>query len=119
MSQPEDRIKGQVFNVGFDDQNFQIIDLAELIGESLNRPYEVKWYGGKDSRSYRVKFRKFKDTVNFVSSYTIKDGAIEVFEALKDGRLKESPKTDTVEWYKHIIESHNLVSSLTLGQTLL
>jgi nucleoside-diphosphate-sugar epimerase len=119
MSQPEDRINGQVYNVGFDDQNFPIIDLAEKIGKSLNLPYEIKWYGGKDSRTYRVKFKKFMDTVNFGSPHTIEDGALEVFEALKDGRLKDSPKTNTVEWYKHLIESHNLVSSLTLGQTLL
>jgi nucleoside-diphosphate-sugar epimerase len=119
MSQPEDRINGQIFNVGFDDQNFQIFHLAEKIGKSLNLPYEIKWYGSKDNRSYRVDFKKFKETVNFGSPHTIEDGTLEIFEALKNGRLKESPKTDTVEWYKHIIDSHKLVSGLTLGQTLL
>jgi nucleoside-diphosphate-sugar epimerase len=119
MSQLEDRINGQVFNVGFDDQNYQISYLAEKIGKSLNLPYEIKWYGSKDNRSYRVNFKKFKETVSFGSPHTIEEGALEIFEALKDGRLKESLKTDTVEWYKHIINSHNLVSGLTLGQTLL
>ena len=119
MNLPVDKINGQIFNVGFDDQNYQIFHLAELVGKSLNLPYKIKWYGNKDNRSYRVKFKKFKETVNFVAPHPIKDGTLEIFEALKDGRLKESPKTNTVEWYKHIIDSHKLVSSLILGQTLL
>jgi nucleoside-diphosphate-sugar epimerase len=119
MTQPSDKINGQIFNVGFDDQNFQILHLAEMVGKSLNLPYKIHWYGGKDARSYRVKFKKFKETVNFGAPHSIKEGTIEIFEALKDGRLKESLKTNTVEWYKHIIDSHKLVSSLTLGQTLL
>jgi nucleoside-diphosphate-sugar epimerase len=119
MTQPSDKINGQIFNVGFDDQNYQILHLAEMVGKSLDLPYKIHWYGGKDARSYRVKFKKFKETVNFGTPHSIKDGTIEIFEALKDGRLKESLKTNTVEWYKHIIDSHKLVSSLTLGQTLL
>ena len=119
MSQPEDVINGQIFNVGFDDQNYQISHLAEIIGKSLNLPYEIKWYGSKDYRSYRVNFKKFKEAVNFGSPHSITDGTSEIFNALKDGRLTESPKTNTVEWYKLIIDSHKLVSGLILGQSLL
>jgi nucleoside-diphosphate-sugar epimerase len=119
MSQPSDKINGQIFNVGFDDQNYQILYLAELVSKSLDLPYKINWYGGKDTRSYRVKFKKFKETVNFRAPNSIENGTIEIFEALKNGRLKESLKTSTVEWYKYIIDSHKLVSSLTLGQTLL
>jgi nucleoside-diphosphate-sugar epimerase len=119
MTQPLDKINGQIFNVGFDDQNYQILHLAEMVGKSLNLPYKIHWYGRKDARSYRVKFKKFMETVNFGTPISVEDGTIEIFEALKDGRLRESLKTNTVEWYKHIINSHELVSSLTLGQTLL
>jgi nucleoside-diphosphate-sugar epimerase len=119
MSQPSDKINGQIFNVGFDEQNYQIFHLAEMVAKSLNLTYKLKWYGGKDPRSYRVSFKKFKKTVSFGAHHFIEDATIEIFKALRDQRLKESPKTNTVEWYKHIIESHKLVSSLTLGQTLL
>ena len=90
-----------------------------MIGKSLNLPYEIKWYGSKDYRSYRVNFKKFKEAINFGSPHSIVDGTSEIFNALKDGRLTETPKTNTVEWYKLIIDSHKLVSGLILGQSLL
>ncbi len=119
INQPREKISGQVLNVGSDDQNYQVLHLAEIIGKSLNLPYEIEWYGSKDNRSYRVSFKKFKQAVNFKTTHTVKDGTLEIFDSLKDGRLQESPKTNTVEWYKHLIDSYQLVSSLTLGNSLL
>lgn len=101
MMLPPDKINGQVFNVGSDEQNYQILPLAELIGKSLGIPYEIQWYGSGDFRSYKVSFKKFKDLVNFKTAYTPKEGSVEIFEALKTGKLQESLKTKTVEWYKY------------------
>ena len=56
---------------------------------------------------YKVSFKKFKDLVNFKPAYTPKEGSIEIFEALKTGKLQESLKTKTVEWYKHLLNSRD------------
>lgn len=119
MIQSPDKINGQIFNVGSDEQNYQIHPLAELVGQSLGIPYEIEWYGSSDHRSYRVSFKKFKEAVDFKPAYTPKEGAKEIFEALKSGKLVESPKTKTVEWYKHLLASYELVSDVAVKNTIL
>jgi nucleoside-diphosphate-sugar epimerase len=111
-------VNGEIFNVGSDDQNYQIFQLAQLVGNSLHLDYEVEWYGDKDERSYHVSFRKFRDTTRFNPLFTPEEGAQEIFEALKSGKLRDSPKTRTVEWYKYLIESYRLVSDVTMRNTL-
>jgi nucleoside-diphosphate-sugar epimerase len=119
MMQPADKINGQVFNVGSDEQNYQILPLAELIGKSLGIQYEIQWYGSGDFRSYRVSFKKFKDLVNFKPAYSPKEGSLEIFDALKAGKIHESLKTKTVEWYKHLIDSYELISDVAIRNTIL
>lgn len=121
MDQMPDKINGQIFNVGFDEQNYQILPLSELIGKSLNAHYEIDWYGSADSRSYKVTFKKFQETVSndFRPLYTLRDGILEVYTGLKSGKLKESIETKTVEWYKYLIDSYELISEVTIRNTLL
>ncbi len=119
MNHQQDKINGQIFNVGSDEQNYQILPLAEMVGKSLDINYEIDWYGSADSRSYKVSFKKFKDTVDFKPAYTPREGAREIYEALKTGKLVESTKTKTVEWYKHLINSAELVSEVSVRNTIL
>jgi nucleoside-diphosphate-sugar epimerase len=119
LGQPEDAVNGQIFNVGSDGQNYQILPLAELVAESIGIDSKVEWYGSPDSRSYKVSFRKFRDAVGFAPAYTPREGSIEIYEALKSGTLTESPKTKTVEWYKHLIQSHKLASETAMNGSIL
>jgi nucleoside-diphosphate-sugar epimerase len=124
MDTAPDKINGQIFNVGFDEQNYQILPLSELIGKSLNVDYEIDWYGSADFRSYKVSFKKFKEMAssnnnNFRPLYSPQDGALEVFRALKLGKIKDSLQTKTVEWYKYLINSYELMSEVTIRNTLL
>ena len=119
LDKPSDEVNGQIFNVGFDEQNYQIFPLSEIIAKSLNLDYETDWYGSSDFRSYKVSFRKLNETVNFKPTHTPREGALEIYEALRNGKLKETPKTKTVEWYKHLIDNYELISDVTLRNTLL
>ena len=112
-------VNRQIFNVGSNEQNYQIYPLAKLIGESIGTPFDIEWYGSPDKRSYRVDFSKIKKTLDFSPSYTARDGAIEVYNALKDGSIADSPKTKTVEWYKHLLEAHALAKEVVLRDTIL
>jgi nucleoside-diphosphate-sugar epimerase len=114
-----EKVKGQVFNVGSNEQNYQILPLAELVGKSIGRPFEIEWYGSPDNRSYRVSFDKVKQSLDFKTDYTPREGAIEIFAALKNGRVTDSLKTETVEWYKHILESQALSNEVSLRGTIL
>jgi len=104
-----DAINGQIFNVGSDEQNYQLFDLAKTIGDSINSTYEIEWYGSVDHRSYRVSFKKFHDVLKFDALHSPRDATVEIYNALKDGRLTDSPKTYTVNWYKHLLAEYNLM----------
>jgi len=74
MESPEDKVNGETFNAGSDDQNYQILPLAQMIGEALSIPLQIEWYGSPDKRSYRVSFDKIKKTLGFKPDYTPKEG---------------------------------------------
>jgi nucleoside-diphosphate-sugar epimerase len=106
-------VNGQIFNVGSDEQNIQIFDLAKLVAEACNLPFNYEWYGDCDTRSYRVSFNKIKDTLNFKPQTTIKNGAQNVFDALMDGRLNpDDPRMITVRWYKHLLEMQQFLKDI-------
>lgn len=118
-SDPE-LVNGQVFNVGSNEQNVQIFGLAKLVAESVGLPFNYEWYGSPDKRSYRVNFDKIKKTLNYKTVHTPKEGSKEVFDALKEGKLSpDDPRTITVQWYKHLLEAHELVKSVEMNGELL
>jgi len=119
IESPADKVNGQVFNVGSSDQNYQIYPLGELIGKSIGAPYQIDWYGSPDKRSYKVNFDKVKSVLGFTPHFTAKEGAVEVYSALKDGRVSDTLKTRTVDWYKHLLEAHALSKDVMLRDTVL
>jgi len=113
-------VNGQVFNVGSDKQNVQIFDLAKLVAESIDLPFNYEWYGFPDTRSYRVDFSKIKETLDFSPQYTIRKGARAVFDALKEGRLNpDDPRTITVKWYKHLLEMQQFLKDTEINGVIL
>ncbi|RLI97681.1 MAG: SDR family NAD-dependent epimerase/dehydratase [Candidatus Aenigmatarchaeota archaeon] len=105
-TEPE-KVNGEIFNVGSDEQNYRILDLAREICKVLGRdpdecielrPQDV------DIRSYRVSFAKIRTKLGFIPKYTIADGVREVWNALDEGRVKPSTKNWTVRRYREILE---------------
>jgi nucleoside-diphosphate-sugar epimerase len=118
-SEPE-LVNGQIFNVSSNEQNIQIFNLAELVAESINLPFNYEWYGTPDKRSYNVSFNKIKNTLNYKTTCTPKQGAKDVFDALKEGKINpDDPKTITVKWYSHLLEMHNFLKNVEKNGTLL
>ena len=113
-------VNGQVFNTGSNEQNVQIFNLAKLIAESIKLPFNYEWYGSPDKRSYRASFNKIKETLNVQPKYTPKEGAKEVFDALKRGKASgDDPRTITVKWYKHLLEMHTLIREVEINGVIL
>jgi len=119
MESPEEKVNEEIFNVGSNEQNYQIRPLAEMVGEAIPVPLKIEWYGSPDKRSYRVSFDKIKKILKFKTDYTPKEGALEVYEALESGKVTDSLKTKTVEWYKHLLDIHTTVKDIALKDTIL
>ncbi|MFQ5911220.1 MAG: NAD-dependent epimerase/dehydratase family protein, partial [Thermoplasmata archaeon] len=112
-------VNGHVFNVGSDDQNYQIGTLAEEIGRSIGVPYEVVLYGDPDKRSYRVSFDKIDRILGFRPRYSPREGAKEINRALAEGEVEESMSSHTLKWYIHLLRHEEEFQHLTVGGRLL
>jgi len=119
LESPKDKVNGQIFNVGSNEQNIQILALAELVRENLPIPIEVEWYGSPDKRSYRVNFDKIHRTLGFGPDCTPKDGVRGVYEALEGGKVIDSIETKTVEWYKHLLSMRETLKEIIIRDTII
>ncbi len=79
LEAPRDAIFGQILNVGDDDENYRVRDIAALVAEAL--PHCEITYGNSDpdQRSYRVSFKKIKEVLpDFQCQWTARAGVEEL-----------------------------------------
>ncbi|HZO99771.1 MAG TPA: SDR family oxidoreductase [Terriglobia bacterium] len=106
-------VNGQRFNIGADENNYQLRKLADIVAEILPKPVRVEWYGDPDHRSYRVSFHKLS-SLGFRTRYGARDGVLEVFEALESGKLERNAKTITLDWYKELVKWHSIIKDVEM-----
>jgi nucleoside-diphosphate-sugar epimerase len=103
-------VNGQIINVGSDEQNYQIFDLAKRVADGQGIPFEYEWYGDPDLRSYQVGFDKIVEILDFSPDFHAEDGAREIRAALDSGEVDPNdPSTITLEWYKKLIDDGTMV----------
>lgn len=119
IKSPSEKINGEIFNVGSDKQNYQIISLAKEVAKAINIPFKKQWYGDPDSRSYRISFKKIKNILNYETKITISEGVKEIYSALKKGQVTDSIQTRTVEWYRYLLESKKTLDAITIKNQVL
>ena len=109
LDAPRDAIHGEIFNIGADEQNYQIMPLARMVAEAVGIEFSYEWYGLPDHRSYRVSFQKVRDRLGFTPRYTPREGAREIDTALHQKAVDpDDPRTITVSWYKQLIETRRI-----------
>jgi nucleoside-diphosphate-sugar epimerase len=104
LAADKDAVNGHRFNVGSNEQNYQIMQCAELVAQGLNKPFQFEWYGAPDHRSYQVNFDKVKNVLGFTPDWTADRAAAEIAEALDSGAVKADEITKTVSWYSSLLE---------------
>ena len=116
---PSEKINKEIFNVGSENQNYQILPLAKEIANAIKIPFIKKWYGDPDLRSYKISFKKINDVIGFQTKFSVSDAAKEIHNALKNGKVTDSLKTKTVEWYKYLIESKMITDDISINHKIL
>jgi len=97
------KINKQAFNVGSNEQNFQVFQVAKRFKEMFPEIIVESKPDNPDPRSYHVNFDKIKNTLNYSTTKTIEDGIMEIREALQKRKVTDDIKTRTVEYYKQLI----------------
>jgi nucleoside-diphosphate-sugar epimerase len=97
-------VAGERFNIGSNEQNYQIMQLGKLVAEGIGKDFDFSWYGDPDHRSYQVNFDKVKRVLGFTPDWTPLEGAKEIADALESGAVKPDIYTKTLAWYTELIE---------------
>jgi len=109
----EDKINGEVFNVGSEANNYQLGPLAETVAATVPREVKIDWYGDPDHRSYRVSFDKI-ESLGYRATRVAEDGVREIVEALNSGATDRTTETITLEWYQTLMNWHQRIRQLEL-----
>jgi nucleoside-diphosphate-sugar epimerase len=112
-------VNGQIFNIGSDSQNYMIKELAELVAGSLSKRPDIEWYGTADKRSYRVSFEKARSKLGYETKTTPDTAAREIESALVSGKVSDTPETNTVNWYKHLLSDPEASKQVMLRTVVL
>jgi nucleoside-diphosphate-sugar epimerase len=86
LEAPREAVHNQTFNVGRNDENYRVRELAEIVAEIVpGCRVEYAPGGGPDLRCYRVNFDKIGRLVpNFRPEWTARKGAQELYDAYRE-----------------------------------
>jgi nucleoside-diphosphate-sugar epimerase len=117
LSAPAELIRGEAFNVGSTAENYQIRDLATIVGEAV--PDSIVDFAdgaSADARDYRVDCDKIGRVLGFTTHWTARLGAEELLRAYRQTGLTlgefEGPR------YQRIAHIRSLLADGTLGPDL-
>jgi len=118
LEAPREAVHNEVFNVGRTDENFQIRQIAEIVGETVpDCSIELAAGAGPDTRSYRVSFEKIARLLPaFRPRWTVREGARELYDAYRKTDLKleefEGPRYRRIDSIRGLLASGRLDASL-------
>ena len=103
MDSDHDRVQGHVYNVGSNDQNLQVRDIARMVHEVMPDTQVTAKPGDPDTRTYNVAFDKIEAELGYKALRTPIHGVMEILAGLEDGVLDgDDPRTNTVRYYQQI-----------------
>jgi nucleoside-diphosphate-sugar epimerase len=118
LNAPREVIHNQAFNVGRNDQNYRIREIADIVKETVpGCEIEYAQDAGPDKRSYRVDFTKIAEKLPaFQPQWDARKGAQELYEAYRKVDLKldefEGPKYKRIDHIKQLLGNGMLDSTL-------
>ncbi|MBN1230594.1 MAG: NAD(P)-dependent oxidoreductase [Anaerolineales bacterium] len=95
LTAPEEKVRGQVYNLGSSQGNYtkkEIIDLILRRLPTTNVRYKDQTFGG-NLRDIIVSFEKIETELGFKPTLTLEDGIREVLNALRNGMVHDPQDT--------------------------
>ncbi|MDA9785957.1 SDR family oxidoreductase [Gammaproteobacteria bacterium] len=88
INAPIEKVKGEIFNAG--DDNFTVLELAEIVREVIGDHVELIFSETDDNRSYHISSQKILDKLGFKPSHSIKQAVVDLKDAF-DRELLQDP----------------------------
>lgn len=81
LTAPADAVRGQIYNVGSTEQNYRVIEIAQIVAKEFPGCELIVGEAGSDNRSYRVNFDKIQRILpDFKCKWTAETGARQMHE---------------------------------------
>lgn len=91
LNAPKEAIHNEIFNVGSNDGNYQIRDVANIIGKHMPDCVVTFNKDAVDKRNYRVNFNKINTKLpGYKATITVEDGVKELLAILKDVNMDKA-----------------------------
>jgi nucleoside-diphosphate-sugar epimerase len=108
-------VGGRVYNVGSDEQNLRILNLAYRVRDQVPGTEIVMAPTDPDLRDYNVSFRRIRDEFGFRPRISIDDGIREVLDGLRDGRVDhQDRRCYTLKQYGFLVEVERTYARLAI-----
>jgi len=120
MDAEPEKVNGEIFNVGSDDQNYQIKQLAQFVTDVIPNVTVHHIPDDPDKRSYNVSFAKIRERLGFEPTRRVHEGIVEIKQALERGQvLADDPTCFTLQWYQSIISWDQRIRELACSGSVL
>ncbi len=125
LNAPREVIHNQAFNVGRNEENYRIRELAEIVQEIVpDCSIEYAEGAGPDKRTYRVDFSKIALALpEFKPDWTVQRGAEELYDAYQKVGLQredfEGPRYKRIEHIKQLLQSGRLGEDLRWREAMI
>ena len=81
LEAPAVKVHCAAFNVGTESNNLTVAEIAQSVVDVVpSAKLQITGEAGADPRSYRVDFSAFRDAMKFEASWSVPDGAAELYE---------------------------------------
>lgn len=89
LEMPLDSVSSEIFNIGSNDQNYQIGTLGDLVVQTLPGIEVDTIEQPPDLRDYHVNFDKAENRMGFISQWSVEGGILEIEKALRTGVITD------------------------------
>lgn len=113
-----DKINSEIFNIGFNENNLQVKNIADVIQECLpGCTIEYTGEHGNDSRSYKVSFNKFSEMFPTITrNWSIKKSVEDLIFQFKNANFSQKQFID--HEYTRLTNLQELINSAELNNDL-
>ncbi|MBW7974679.1 SDR family oxidoreductase [Bradyrhizobium sp. BR 10289] len=113
-------VSGETFNVGGDDLNYQIKQLANFVKDIIPNIVTHTIPDATDKRTYNLSFAKITQRLKFDPSSRVHEGIVEIKQALERGTVSgDDPTTHTLGWYRSLIDWEKRIKELSINGKIL
>jgi nucleoside-diphosphate-sugar epimerase len=115
-----DVVAGEIFNVGGEDMNYQIRQLAQYVMDVIPNVAVHRIPDNPDRRTYSLSFAKIKQRLAFQPQIRVHEGIVEIKQALERSAINgDDPTCYTLQWYQSLLEWERRIKALSLRDSIL